>query len=166
MTLSLTHWLSDFLILTLQSDPRDLWPLRHLIRVMGRHDLTKKYPPAYPLTYLTTYVPPLENTLNELSLGIWDIWDTDYNTDNWEPGLMTIFVTWQLIVTLDSIRNSCDVLFWDSKFSCNCYRVKSWEVPCLPKILPGFTWFLFYLFFFSWFLFYLVSVLPGFYQWQ
>ena len=41
---------------TLQSDPRDLWPLRHLIR-----------------------------------------------------GIMTIFVTWQLIVTLDSIRNSCDV---------------------------------------------------------
>ena len=38
-----------------------------------------------------------------------DIWDTDYNTDNWEPGFMTIFVTWQLIVTLDSIRNSCDV---------------------------------------------------------
>ena len=74
---------------------------------------------------------------------------------------MTIFVIWQLIVTLDSIRNSCDVLFWDSKFSCNCYRVKSWEVPCLPKILPGFTWFLFYLFFspgfcFTWFLFYLV----------
>ena len=32
-----------------------------------------------------------------------------YNTDNWEPGLMTIFVTWQLIVTLDSIRNSYDV---------------------------------------------------------
>ena len=38
-----------------------------------------------------------------------DIWDTDYNTDNWEPGLMTIFVTWQLIVTLDSIHNSCKV---------------------------------------------------------
>ena len=27
---------------TLQSDPRDLWPWRHLIRVMMRHDLTKK----------------------------------------------------------------------------------------------------------------------------
>ena len=27
---------------TLQSDPRDLWPLGHLIRVMRRHDLTKK----------------------------------------------------------------------------------------------------------------------------
>ena len=40
-----------------------------------------------------------------------DIWDTDYNSDNWEPEFMTIFVTWQLIVTLDSIRNSCDI-FW------------------------------------------------------
>ena len=39
-----------------------------------------------------------------------DIWDTDYNSDNWKPEFMTIFVTWQLIVTLDSIRNSCDVL--------------------------------------------------------
>ena len=38
-----------------------------------------------------------------------DIWDTNYNTDNWEPEFMTIFVTWQLIATLDSIRNSCDV---------------------------------------------------------
>ena len=38
------------------------------------------------------------------------ICDTDYNSDNWEPEFMTIFVTWQLIVTLDSIRNSCDVL--------------------------------------------------------
>ena len=39
-----------------------------------------------------------------------EIWDTDYNFDNWEPGFMTICVTWQLRVTLDSIRNSCDVL--------------------------------------------------------
>ena len=38
-----------------------------------------------------------------------DIWDTDYNTDNWEPEFMTIFAIWQLIVTLDSIHNSCDV---------------------------------------------------------
>ena len=42
-----------------------------------------------------------------------DIWDTDYNSDNWEPEFMTIFVIWQLIVTLDSIRNSCDVLQGD-----------------------------------------------------
>ena len=26
-----------------------------------------------------------------------------------QPGFITIFVTWQLILTLDSIRNSCDV---------------------------------------------------------
>ena len=38
-----------------------------------------------------------------------DIWDPDYNSDNWEPEFMTIFVNWQLIVTLDSICNSCDV---------------------------------------------------------
>ena len=42
------------------------------------------------------------------------IWDTDYNSDNWEPEFMTIIVTWQLIVTLDIIRNSCDVLFLPS----------------------------------------------------
>ena len=46
---------------------------------------------------------------NGAIIGTCDICDTDYNTDNWEPGLMTIFVTLQLIVTLDSIRNSCDV---------------------------------------------------------
>ena len=39
-----------------------------------------------------------------------DIWDTDYNSDNWKTEFMTIFVTWQLRLTLDSIRNSCDVL--------------------------------------------------------
>ena len=33
---------------------------------------------------------------------ICDIWDTDYNTDNWEPGFMTIFVTWQLFVSCDT----------------------------------------------------------------
>ena len=38
---SLSHSLSQsLLLLTLQSDPRDLWPLRHLIRVMRKHDLT------------------------------------------------------------------------------------------------------------------------------
>ena len=39
------------------------------------------------------------------------IWDTDNSSDNWEPEFMTIFGTWQLIVTLDSIRNSCDGFF-------------------------------------------------------
>ena len=40
-----------------------------------------------------------------------DIWDNDYSSDNWEQEFMKIFVTWQLIVTLGSIRNSCDVFF-------------------------------------------------------
>ena len=46
-----------------------------------------------------------------------DIWDADYNSDNWKPEFITIFVIWQLIVTLDSIRNSCDVFFvcWHSR---------------------------------------------------
>ena len=35
-----------------------------------------------------------------------DFLDTDYNSDNWEPEFMTIFVTWQSRVTVDSIRNS------------------------------------------------------------
>ena len=82
------HWLSDILILTLQSDPRDLWQLRHLI---SSDDLTFRV------------------FSNGAIMGTCDICDTDYNTDNWEPGLMTIFVAWHLIVTLDSIRNSCDV---------------------------------------------------------
>ena len=75
---SLTHctdWLRVLLLLALQSDPRDLWPLRHLIRVMGRHNLTEKDLPTYIPTqlptqlpsYLPTYVPPLENSLKELS---------------------------------------------------------------------------------------------------
>ena len=41
-----------------------------------------------------------------------DICDNDYNSDNWEPDFVTIFVTWQLRVILDSIRNSCDVSYW------------------------------------------------------
>ena len=50
-------------------------------------DLTKKIP-----TYLHTYASPLQNTLKETC----DFWDTDYNSDNWEPEFMIIFVTWQL----------------------------------------------------------------------
>ena len=38
-----------------------------------------------------------------------DIWDTVCNSNNWEPEFLTTFVTWQLRVTVDSIRNSCDV---------------------------------------------------------
>ena len=44
VTHSLTQWVSEtpFEKTQQQSDPRDLQPLRHLIRVMRRYDLTKK----------------------------------------------------------------------------------------------------------------------------
>ena len=74
---------------------------------MGRHNLTEKDLPTYLCTSIREHP-------KGAIIGICDIWDTDYNTDNWEPGLMTIFVTWQLIVTLDSIRNSCDVYYTDN----------------------------------------------------
>ena len=76
-----------------KSDPRDLWHHDH------DHDLTMNWPwHDHDLTIMTKTI-----------LVTCDIWDTDYNSDNWEPEFMTIFVIWQLIVTLDSIRNSCDV---------------------------------------------------------
>ena len=37
---SLSDWVTHFLFLTLKIDPRDQWPLRHLITVMRKHDLT------------------------------------------------------------------------------------------------------------------------------
>ena len=49
-------------------------------------------------------------TMKKTTLEFCDIWDTDYNYDNWYPEFMTIFVTWELRMTLDSICNSCDVL--------------------------------------------------------
>ena len=52
---------------------------------------------------------PLSPLRHKTILQTCDIWDTDYNSENWEPEFMTIFVTSQSRVTLDSIRNSCDV---------------------------------------------------------
>ena len=96
-------------------DPRDLWPLRHLIRMRG-HDLTNK-----TMTKTKTKTKTIPETC--------DIWDTNYNYDNWEPEFMTIFVAWQLRVTLDSIRNSCDVFFID------CFKFQHlkglWQKPPL-----------------------------------
>ena len=51
---TITQWVKGImaslrylLILTFKSNPRDLWPLRHLIRVIRRHDLTQKDLPTY-----------------------------------------------------------------------------------------------------------------------
>ena len=69
-----------------------------------------------------------------------DVWDTDYNSDNWEPEFMTIFATWQLRVTLDSIRNSCDVfLEYDSSIEWGVWRTilfstVTWNMVGIPEI--------------------------------
>ena len=88
----------------------------HTLVTFGTFDQSDKetWPDQKRSTYLHTYLPTfLSTSIREhpkgAIIGTCDIWDTDYNTDNWEPGFMTIFVTWQLIVTLGSIRNSCDV---------------------------------------------------------
>ena len=61
----------------------------------------------------------------------------DYNSDNWEPEFMTIFVIWQLIVTLDSIRNSCDVCLFvsHSKKGVGGFHPCNWftNYSCCPK---------------------------------
>ena len=106
-----------------------MWPLRQLITVMRRHDMTQKK--TITQTNTETKTMTKTNTFRELhqraileTYDLWhiwpewwgqlvncDIWDTDYNLENWEPEFMTIFVTWQLRATLDSIRNSCDVYY-------------------------------------------------------
>ena len=91
----------------------DLWDIWS--EWWGDMTWTKKYLFTYLHTYSPTYLPTnLPTSLTEHPQGAiletFDLWDTDYNSDNWEPEFMTIIVTWQLRVTLDSIRNSCDVL--------------------------------------------------------
>ena len=66
---------------------------------MRRHELTKT---SEELRMLSTVT--LHCRVTKI-----DIWDTDYNSDNWEPEFMTICMTWLLRVTLDSICNSCNV---------------------------------------------------------
>ena len=92
-----------------------------------------------------------------------DIWDTDYNSDNWEPEFMTIFVTWQLRVTLDSICNSCNVFNhillvvvlpdklkefvknviwpWHQRLGCRFWNgIFIWEKFCRSRFVPSLFW--------------------------
>ena len=64
VTNSLTQSLRVLLLLTLQTDPRDLLPLRHLIRVMRRHDLRQFWT---ILTILTTF-ENFENVVTILTI--------------------------------------------------------------------------------------------------
>ena len=127
VTDSLTHSLTeDFTNWHTKNNIIVFIPSRHLIRVMKGHVLTPKKTNTMTKTKSKTHTAywQLRHLIssdemrfrvfsNGAIIGTCDICDTDYNTENWEPGFITIFVTWQLIVTLDSIRNSCDVfLVW------------------------------------------------------
>ena len=143
---------------TLQSDPRDLRPLRLLFKVLRTHDLLPPFTTILDnfdnfwqfmivwticesLDKFLTIWTILTNSDNSdhfyifynfnnwqrfsqfrqlplpflqmkrQSWQFFDIWDTDYNSDNWELHFLSIFVTWQFRVTLDSMCNSCDVYF-------------------------------------------------------
>ena len=90
-----------------QSNPRDLWPLRHFIRVM-RWWGNMTWPSLWQFWQLLTFLDNFQRfltilkirtiavailTIEKTILETCDIWDTDYNSDNWEPEFMTIFVT-------------------------------------------------------------------------
>ena len=85
-----------------KDNPRDLWPLRHLIRVMRGHDLTNKNKMTKTNTKTKTMTATVIKTIPKTC----DIWDTNYNFDNWELEFITIFVAWQLRVTLDCLKKS------------------------------------------------------------
>ena len=94
---------------------------------MRRHDLTKT---SEELRMLSTVT--LHCRVTKI-----DIWDTDYNSDNWEPEFMTICMTWLLRVTLDSIRNSCDVFTMCNEIrELNSRELQNqktflWDIRCL-----------------------------------
>ena len=82
------------------------WQFLHFFYKFDNFNICLQFWQFLTIFTIAFAIMTIENTILETC----DIWDTDYNSDNWEPEVMTIFVTWQLIVTLDSIRNSCDVL--------------------------------------------------------
>ena len=104
-------------------------PLRHFIRVMRRHDLMTIFDDTFWWQFLMTIFD--DNFWWQFLMTIfednfwWQCLSTIFVNNFWWKFLMTpfddnfqwqlrtwiqtIILTWQLIVTLDSIRNSCDV---------------------------------------------------------
>ena len=74
---SLTHSVRDLLKTQQQNDPRDLWSLRNLIRVIRTHDLTNKK--TMTKTNTKTKTMTTTNTFREhfqrATLETWDLWD-------------------------------------------------------------------------------------------
>ena len=76
--------MKDIQRLPSKTDPRDLWPLRHLIRVMRRHDLKERPKRLVTFETLITFLTIKNNNLN-------------IHSDPWIES------------DRDSICNSCDV---------------------------------------------------------
>ena len=73
---------------TLQSDPRDLWPLRHLIKMMRIHDLTNTK--TMTKTNTNTNTMTETNIFRELhqraileTCDLWDIWSEWWGDMTW-----------------------------------------------------------------------------------
>ena len=115
---------------------------------MRKRDLTTKELPSHIPTYLLAYLPTyLCTSIREhpkgAIIGTCDIWDTDYNTDNWEPGLMTIFVTWTAFAILAIFRWLLGILtghmfiFSDRYFrNFLCSHMLSFVVICWQDMTP------------------------------
>ena len=85
------HWLTNSGYFTdwhTKSDPRDLWPLRHLIRVMRRQDITTKKTMTKTntntktMTKTNTFREHLQRAILE-TYDIWDIWLEWWGDMNW-----------------------------------------------------------------------------------
>ena len=64
--------------------PRDLWPLRFLIRVMRRYNLTNKKRMTKTITMKKTKTMRIEEHPQRAIVETCDLWETDYIFGNWE----------------------------------------------------------------------------------
>ena len=118
VTNSLTDWLTnsltDFHFCHAKNNSRNLWSLRHLIRVMRRHDFMT-------LSTLSTFcILIILRQILTIWRTVWETWHLRHRLQFWRlrTWIQSVIVTWQLIVTLDSIRNSCDVFKHKLDYSC------------------------------------------------
>ena len=81
------------------------WPLGH----SNRSD-EETWPDQQ--TNTNTLTNTFGRHLQRANLEMCDLWDTDYNFDNWIPDIMTIVVTWQLGDTGQHLQFLGCFLYW------------------------------------------------------
>ena len=96
-----------------------------------------KFVDSFDHSYVQSWIIVTMTMIIQETCGLCDI---DYNSDNWETEFMTIFVTWQLRVTLDSIYscNFCEVYpaYKSSKLCKFCHS------PNLGMLLVTSNWYI------------------------